>query len=444
MARGASAPGEAPIVRGATRLTARGWGLLGAAGICMVVAYSAGRTDLLYAACLLALLPLASVILVRNRRLRLQVVRAFRPPVVSAGGTTTVHVDVANRSFTRSTPATWADRIPWSPGTAGPGVLPTLSPYARGYTIRGSKTRLEYPLRPPQRGGYDIGPLEIEYFDPFSLAIGRASCAGTDTLLVTPTISQLGESVRLQASGDGTARLVQRNAIGNDDDLMTREYRRGDALRRVHWRASARHGELMVRQEEQRAFPEARVVLDTKRDGYSDVWQETGLLGRNDGTSGSFEWAVKMFASLGVKLHESGYLVHVVESAPAQVAPLGDPSQGSGQDFAFLVSLASIRLLPPGEAGAPGADPATRMGAAGSVFAVLSKPDAETLKWIASQRRPYETGVAFIVAGSDAAVKGLSDAGWTCVRASEGDDPADVWSGAVPADGAPMQQGAAR
>ncbi len=422
-ARGASLRNAA--VRGTSRLTSRGWGLFATAAVCAALAYGSGRVELLYAACFAALVTGCSLLVVRIRSLRLDVTRTFTPHVVSENMRVTVHVDVANRSHSRTTPATWTDRLPWPPGVAGPGRLPALSPQGRGYTIRGSSTRLEYTVRPPQRGIFDIGPFEVEHGDPFAIARSNATLDGAQKLIVTPAISDLGDSAQLEASGDGQARLLQRHAFGNDDDLMTREYRRGDALRRVHWRASARHGELMVRQEEQRGFPEARLLLDTRRDGYRDAWSDLGL---EHGRSESFEWAVRMFASIGVKLHRSGYLVRLIETAPTQIAPIGDPGQGAGADFDFLVSLAGVELLWSSDAGTPGDLSSTEEAMTSSVFAVLAEPDATTLSWICSQRRPYEAGVAFVIGRSDRAVEALASAGWTTVQAQVTDDPIDVWA----------------
>lgn len=50
-------------------------------------------------------------------------------------------------------------------------------------------------------------------------------------------------------------------ALHGEDDQTVREYRDGDDLRRIHWPASARTGELMVRQEDRPAKRRAVVIL---------------------------------------------------------------------------------------------------------------------------------------------------------------------------------------
>jgi hypothetical protein len=248
---------------------------------------------------------------------------------------------------------------------------------------------------------------------------------GSQSLYVVPLVVPLGQSVSLAVSGEGSARLIQHMATGNDDDLMTREYRSGDALRRVHWRASARHGELMVRQEEQRSYPEARLILDTRVDSYGGIissfeFSDTGFTW--------FEWAITMIASVGVHLHRSGFLVEVLETGARQIAPLGDANQGSGQDMEFLLSLAGVRLQEPTPVVGDGNDDRIQ-NTLGPVFAVVADPPAETLRWISSQRRPYETGIAFVIdTGNPAILTVLESAGWICVAVTDTADPARVWA----------------
>jgi hypothetical protein len=292
---------------------------------------------------------------------------------------------------------------------------------------------------------FDIGPLALEYGDPFGMATGAVAVGEPQRLVVVPDAVPLPESGLSIAAGDGSARLIQRRATGNDDDLMTREYRMGDALRRVHWRASARHGELMVRQEEQRTYPEARILLDTRRPGYKDSSTD-----QIDGEpeSESFEWAVRMVASLGVHLHRAGFLVHTIETGPAQIEPLGDASQWTGKDEDFLVSLASITLTDPPRNSVPGSEDGAE-GSLGPAFAVVGSPEADTVKWLARQRRPYELAVVFMLGaqttpaidflesafgverGLTPATAYLENAGWIVVQVGLHDDPAAAWMAVV-------------
>ncbi|HEY2643424.1 MAG TPA: DUF58 domain-containing protein [Galbitalea sp.] len=411
--------------RRSARLTVRGFSFVAAGAACGVLAYVVGRGEFLYPAALLIVLPLIGYFVVRIRSLRLSVVRTFSPPVVTAGTPTVIELSVRNEASFTSAPATWSDHIPWFPHEAGPGVLP---PLPAGTTIGPTRsTRLGYSLRPSLRGVYDIGPLTVTYTDPFGLAVGRLEAGGSQSLYVIPLVVPLSQTVSLSVSGEGSARLIQHMATGNDDDLMTREYRTGDALRRVHWRASARHGELMVRQEEQRSYPEARLILDTRADGYggniaSFEFSESGFTW--------FEWAITMIASLGVHLHRSGFLVQILETGPKQIAALGDANQGSGQDLEFLLSLAGVRV----EDASPvigEANDDRAQGALGPVFAIVAAPSPETLRWIIAQRRPYEMGIAFVLdTGEPGALRQLADAGWICVPVTDTSDPAQVW-GAV-------------
>jgi hypothetical protein len=335
-----------------------------------------------------------------------------------------VELSVRNVSGLAGPAATWTDRIPWSPYRAGPGALPVMPSGGSTTTARGS--RLGYSLRPSLRGVYDIGPLDVSYTDPFGLAVGRLAVGASQSLYVIPVVASLGESVSLAVSGEGAARLIQHLATGNDDDLMTREYRTGDALRRVHWRASARHGELMVRQEEQRSYPEARLILDTRTDGYGG-----DTLSFDSAGAGFtwFEWAITMVASVGVHLHRSGFLVQILETGPRQIAPLGDANQGSGQDLEFLLSLAGVRLSEPQPIIGDGSDEGA-LGALGPVFTVVADPPAESLRWIAAHRRPYEAGVAFVIdTGNPAVAEYLHAAGWICVPVTDRTDPAQAWAG---------------
>ena len=98
--------------------------------------------------------------------------------------------------------------------------------------------------------------------------------------------------------GDSRTRSV---AAAGDDDVAPREYRQGDDLRRVHWRSTARYGELMVRREEQQWQSRGALLLDTRRYAH-----------RGEGPRSSFEVAVSAAASIGVHLAREGLGLRLV------------------------------------------------------------------------------------------------------------------------------------
>jgi uncharacterized protein (DUF58 family) len=284
------------------RLTVRGWAFLGGGLVALIAAYSGGQPELQYIGLLLMLLPVVAFVLVRIRRPKLEITRSFAPSIVQAGTTTSARLHVRNRALSRSPRVRWWDDLPWAPWTTEERELLPLKPTSW-------PTEVGYELRPPRRGLFGIGPLTVESSDPFGLATGTASYGGEQELTVTPEVVPLAESGLTVPAGSGEARLVQRRASGDEDDAMTREYRIGDAMRRVHWRATARHGELMVRQEEQRSLPRARILIDTLSDGYRDVTTGAEI------ESEAFEWVVRMLASVAVHLRRAGFAVTIDETS---------------------------------------------------------------------------------------------------------------------------------
>ncbi|MET1042916.1 MAG: DUF58 domain-containing protein [Microbacteriaceae bacterium] len=392
--------------------------LLMVAAVCLITGYASARTELMYIAAFTALMPLSAIIYVRMRQPRLETRRDFHPTVISAGQVATATLQVRNRATTPTPQLRWSELLPWAPYQT---PVETLAPIPPRRTVAA-----QYTLQPPRRGIMNVGPMTIEFSDPFSLAHVWRTIAQSERIVVTPAVVALPDIGLALAEGDGAAQLIQRRAAGNDDDLMTREYRAGDALRRVHWRASARQGELMVRQEEQRTFPEARIIIDTLRSGYDDPLFSSGPPGDSD----RFEWAVSMLASLGVHLHAAGYRVHIVETGARQVAPLGDAHEWAASDSEFLISLADIRLLRDREGVGYVSD--EQPGARGPVFALISEPSDETLDWLIGQRRPFDLALAFVLDGwSDSTSQALTSAGWHCIEVSPEVALADAWTTAL-------------
>src|SRR6185295_9251939 len=84
------------------------------------------------------------------------------------------------------------------------------------------------------------------------------------TTLVLPGVVPLGPLpfVDLASSRETTTDTEPRRGPG-PEYLGVREYRPGDPVRQVHWRLTARHGELVVRDLEEERMPRLAIWLDT-------------------------------------------------------------------------------------------------------------------------------------------------------------------------------------
>jgi uncharacterized protein (DUF58 family) len=415
--------GDTLLRRRAIRLRARGVVTLIVGAFSFVLAYAQQRPELLVVASIAFLLVVVGVLVVRFRRPQFEIVRLFSPPVVAADGLTRVTVRVRNIASTASTPLRWNDAIPW-PTPTTPHELPSIPVGSASRRVRS----VDYELTPPRRGIYPIGPFVVEFEDPFGMATSVQAVGNADRLVVVPGVVELPTGGPTLADGEGTAQLVQRRITGNDDDLTTREYRWGDALRRVHWRASARHGELMVRQEEPRSHPDARIVVDTRQTGYTDAVPDPGDTWSPSAHSEAFEWVIKMTASLGAHLEASGFRVAIEETGIPQVEGLGDQRQGGRRSEGFLTSLAGVKLLdrradPIGKAVVADAD--------GPVFALLGDPEDDTVAWVLRRRRSGQAAVVFLVDARSDVHKRFTEAGWQCIGVDQDADLGDAWRSAA-------------
>ncbi len=413
------------VSRSATRrplrvgLDSRGRTLLIVGAVALVCAYLFRRSELLYIGTLLMGLPIVALVTLRFRRRRLGVSRRFSPAIAEAGRPVGVKVAVRNLGSTRTGEAMWRDVWPWPPFGNAPTRLRAL-PRRVGVTGTASTT-VSYVLEPRRRGVFDIGPFVVEVSDPFRLAWGEVTLGSTQKLIVTPRVADLPITSLSIAAQDGSDRAQRRLHGGGGDDLMTREYRHGDPMRRVHWKASARQGELMVRQEEQRSHAQARVVLDTHRSGYRDA----GFSSSDEPESGSFEWAVSFTASLCFHLQRIGFTVEVIETGyPQLVQP--------EHHHRFLGSLAEVELVDGShQRGFLSLPPAVGRSL-GSVFAIVADAEPHTVERLLAQRAQFDTALAFVLnPHNDVVLGALRDAGWMCVIVHPTDDLADVWRAAA-------------
>ncbi len=159
---------------------------------------------------------------------------------------------------------------------------------------------IKYPINGQQRGRYQVGPALMILHDPFRLAEARWLIGQPTELMVTPKIVPL-TGARADSGGQVGDERHRAKGIDSSIDQMVREYRPGDAMRRIHWKSSAHHQELMSRTDQQNWDQTGLILLDNRLDSH-----------RGSGVDSSFEYAVSAAASIGKELLNSGFRVLIV------------------------------------------------------------------------------------------------------------------------------------
>lgn len=277
-------------------LTVRGRAFAAAGVTAVVCAVLLGQPALSRVGVLLVALPLITAFFVGRSRYRLALVRTVQPQIVPAGQPARVRLTITNEGRTPSGALLLEDQVPYVLGSRPRFVLEGIA--------HGWRRHITYQVRSDIRGQFQIGPMSVRVSDPFGLVeLGRAFRT-TVPLTVTPRTVPL-PSIPLgggwTGSGDNRPRAF---ATGSAEDVTVREYRHGDDLRRVHWRSSARIGELMVRREEQPWQSRATLFLDNRV-----------VVHRGHGIASSLEAAVSAAASIALHLSQRGFMVRLVTAS---------------------------------------------------------------------------------------------------------------------------------
>jgi uncharacterized protein (DUF58 family) len=190
-------------------------------------------------------------------RPRLSVTRTVQPDRVTRGEPCAQTLVVRNASRLRAATLIAEDLCA---GKRVPVPLIRLRP-AHDSTV-------SYPVPTARRGVVRVGPLTVTRRDPLGLLGVDRVHGGTARVWVHPRSHPLlAVPVGIARSLDGRVDRVPHGSITFD---ALREYVLGDELRRVHWRTTARVGELMVREYVDTSLPRLVVLLDDRAGAYPD------------------------------------------------------------------------------------------------------------------------------------------------------------------------------
>ncbi len=296
--------------------THRGVLLAAASVLGAVLGRLLGLTELFILAAGGATLLVASVVYVRTNRLVVVATRRVNGHRVHLGTPSRMELSLINMSRRRSPSFEAIDPITGQ--QAKHLVVPPLEP--------GSRVRSVHLLPTDRRGVYVVGPMRVVLRDPFGLASTQTTVASEAHLIVCPRVEPMAPLPAALGGSDPSFRTEQSSFVGQQsEDLSTlRRYEEGDDLRRVHWRSTARLGELMVRQDETPWDARTTVLVDVRRSHHSAPSLETAL-----SAAGSIAAAARtdrsMVRMIGTDGADSGF------------------GSGSGHTLRMLEQLARVR-----------------------------------------------------------------------------------------------------
>lgn len=216
--------------------------------------------------------------------------------------------------------------------------LKDVSEYNKIVTIASRSTlEHEYQLYCKRRGYYSVGPLQLRTGDLFGFVNGARQENNSIAMTVYPQVLPLEKLGLPSRSPFGI--LSSRQRLFEDPARVAgvRSYTSGDSQRAIHWKASAREDELLVKKFQPAIALNVALVLDLKRDAYP-----------YRGEIGFSEWAIVVAASLASHLISQrqavGLISNGVDAVTEQPMPAIGARTGQGHLMTILSTLARAEM----------------------------------------------------------------------------------------------------
>ena len=235
------------------------------AGILIVAAFSTGQDFLFYLVYLGVLVIGGSYVLTRLGLADLEAGYAVNQLSGHVGNTIRVTYTLRNTS---RIPKPWLE-------VHNPTSLPSGLP-GRAIALPG-RTERSWLIRAPltRRGHFRIEPLQIRTGDPFGFFESSASVGSGINVVVYPRLEPV-PLWRLPASNiDGSTAMRERTLQATPLATTVRPWAPGDAFNRIHWKATARHGDIHVKEFDLEQTADAWVLLDLERSAQHGVGDQS-------------------------------------------------------------------------------------------------------------------------------------------------------------------------
>ena len=201
----------------------------------------------------------------------------------------------------------------------------------RVLSIAGQKDRKwKVLVRALRRGRFQLGPIVLRSGDPFGLFSTEMRVDAPALILVYPKVLPLLHWQLPGSQLEGGVLTGQRSLQATSMVMGIREYRPGDSYKSIHWRSSARHRTLQVKEFELDRTADLWIYLDLDKH-----WH------RGDGETATIERAVTVVASVVQKaLREHRNVGLITSGLKPDVL---QPDRGSKQSGKLMQYLAEIQ-----------------------------------------------------------------------------------------------------
>ncbi|HEY6608031.1 MAG TPA: DUF58 domain-containing protein [Candidatus Limnocylindria bacterium] len=181
-----------------------------------------------------------------------------------------------------------------------------------------------------RRGSYRLGSLRVRTGDPFGLFTSEMTVGRPTGVVVFPEIVPLPHWRLPPSPIDGTTPVRRRYEAATPLVTGIRPYNHGDAINRIHWLSSARHGELHVKEFDLEQAADLWIVLDLDRGVHAGV-----------GNDASVETAVTIAASVAMRTLGDNRSVGM--TASARRIQVHQPDRGPRVEQKLLHLLANVQ-----------------------------------------------------------------------------------------------------
>ncbi|MEM6794073.1 MAG: DUF58 domain-containing protein [Acidobacteriota bacterium] len=244
------------------RASAQGLAWYAVAGGCLLLLSISSQGFFLYAAAVVAFVSLGSLVWSTVSIDRLEVARGRVSQEVELGARVEQRLTLRNG---KDWPAPWIffeDRVDSGVDVEGP----------RGGCVSlgaGGREEIRYTLHTYRRGLFRLGPTLLETSDPFGLVRRFRVDGASSFLTVLPRPVDMSQGWPL--GHQPIHQVPRRRSLLEDPSRFrgVRDYRRGDSLKQVHWRATAKSQRLQVKLFEPSVLDGALIALEMEASLYT-------------------------------------------------------------------------------------------------------------------------------------------------------------------------------